>query len=79
MGFLRFCYILYWFYTNGENGRKGDFFIWIIEFKATIETIKMNRNYSNVDKKIGRVKYVHEDHAYDKNIAGYVNMTTFPQ
>ena len=79
MGFLRFCYILYWFYTNGENGCKGDFFIWIIEFKATIETIKMNRNYSNVDKKIGRVKYVHEDHAYDKNIAGYVNMTTFAQ
>ena len=33
----------------------------------------MNRNYSNVDKKIGRVKYVHADHAYDKNIAGYVN------
>ena len=30
-------------------------------------------------KKIGRVKYVHEDHAYDKNIAGYVNMTTCPQ
>ena len=39
----------------------------------------MNRNYSNVDKKIGRVKYAHEDHAYDKNIAGYVNMTTFAQ
>ena len=51
VGFLRFCYILYWFYTNGEKGRKGDFFIWIIEFKATIETIKMNRNDSNVDKK----------------------------
>ena len=30
-------------------------------------------------KKIGRVKYVYEDYAYDKNIAGYVNMTTFPQ
>ena len=39
----------------------------------------MNRNYSEVDKKIWRVKYFHEDHACDKNIAGYVNMTTFPQ
>ena len=39
----------------------------------------MNRNYSNVDKTIGRVKTVHEDHAYDKNITGYVNMTTFAQ
>ena len=76
-GFLHFCYILYWFYTNGEKERKGDFHNTIIEFKAKTETIKMNRNYSNVDKKIGRVKYVHEDHAYDKSIAGYVNMTTF--
>ena len=76
MGFLRFCYILYWFYTNGEKERKGDFHN-TIEFKAKTETIKMNRNHRNVDKKIGRVKYVHEDHAYDKSIAGYVNMTTF--
>ena len=39
----------------------------------------MNRNYSNNDKKIWRVKYINEDHAFHKNIAGYVNMTTFPQ
>ena len=25
----------------------------------------MNRNYSNVDKKIWRVKYVHEHNAYE--------------
>ena len=36
----------------------------------------MNRNYSNVDKKIWRVEYVH---AYDKNNTGYVNVETFPQ
>ena len=39
----------------------------------------MNRNYSNVDKKIWIVKDVHEHHAYDKNKAGYVNLETFPQ
>ena len=51
----------------------------IIEFKAKNEITKMNRNYSNVDKKIWRVKYVHKHHAYDKNNAGYVNIGTFPQ
>ena len=64
---------------KGEKERKSDFHNTIIEFKAKTETIKMNLNYSNVGKKIGRVKYVHEDHAYDKNIARYVNMTTFAQ
>ena len=64
---------------NREKERKGDFHNTVIEFKAKTETIKMNRNYGNVDKTIGRVKTVHEDHAYDKNIAGYVNMTTFAQ
>ena len=51
----------------------------IIEFKAKIEIIKINRNYSNVEKKIWTDKYVHEHHAYDKNNAGYVNAATFPQ
>ena len=73
MGFLHFYYILYWFFTNREKERKGDFSNRIIEFKA------VNRNDSKVDKKIWRVKYIQEDHAYDKNIAGYVNMMTFPQ
>ena len=50
----------------------------IAEFKAKIE-IKMNRNYSNVDKKIWIVKDVHEHHAYDKNKGGYLNLETFPQ
>ena len=39
----------------------------------------MNRNYSNVNKRLWTDKYVHEDHAYDKNIAGYVNVESFPQ
>ena len=39
----------------------------------------MNRNYSNVNKRLWTDKYVHEDHAYDKNIAGYVNAESFPQ
>ena len=39
----------------------------------------MNRNYSNVDKRTWTDKYVHEHHAYDKNIAGYVNVGSFPQ
>ena len=30
----------------------------------------MNRNYSNVDKKIRRVKQVHEHHAYAKITLG---------
>ena len=39
----------------------------------------MNRNYSIVDNKIWRVKYIHEHHSYGKNKAGYVNVGTFPQ
>ena len=39
----------------------------------------MNRGYSNVDKKIWKVKYVHEQDAYDKNSAGFVNVETFQQ
>ena len=46
----------------------------IIEFKAKNEIIKINRNYSNVDKRIRTDKYVHEHHAYDKNNGGYVNV-----
>ena len=51
----------------------------IIEFKAKNEIIKMNRNYSNVDKRIWTDKYVHEHHAYDKNNAGFVYVGPFPQ
>ena len=51
----------------------------IIEFKAKNEIIKMNRNYSNVDKRIWTDKYVHEHHAYDKNDGGYVNVGSFLQ
>ena len=36
-----------------------------MKFKAKNEIIKMNRNYRNADKKIWRVKYVHEHHAYE--------------
>ena len=36
-----------------------------MKFKAKNETIIMNRNYRNADKKIWRVKYVHEHHAYE--------------
>ena len=51
-----------------------------IEFKAKNEIIiKMNRNYSNVDKRIWTDKYVHEHHACDKNNAGYMNVGSFPQ
>ena len=50
----------------------------IIEFKAKNEIIKMNMNYSNVDKRIWTDKYIHEHHAYDKNKAGYVNVGSFP-
>ena len=39
----------------------------------------MNRNYSNVEKKIWADKYVHEHHAYDKNNAGYMNVRIFTQ
>ena len=45
----------------------------IIEFKAKDEIIKMNRNYSNVDKRIWTHKYVHDHNACDKNNSGYVN------
>ena len=34
---------------------------------------------SNVDKRIWTDKYVHEDHAYDKNYAGYANAGFLPQ
>ena len=37
----------------------------------------MDRNYSNVDKRIWNDKYVHEYHAYNKNNAGYVNVGSF--
>ena len=39
----------------------------------------MNRNYSNVVKIIWTDKYVYENHAYDKNNTGYVNVGSFPQ
>ena len=51
----------------------------IIEFKAKNEIIKMDKNYSNVDKRIWTDKYVHEHHAYDKNNGGYVNVGSFLQ
>ena len=51
----------------------------IIEFKAKNDIMKMSNNYSNVVKRIWRDKYVHEDHAYDQNNAGYVNVGPFPQ
>ena len=51
----------------------------IIEFKAKSEIIEMNRNYSNVDKRIWTDKYFHEHHSYDKYNAGYVNVGSFPQ
>ena len=38
----------------------------------------MNRNYSNVDKRIWTDKWIHEHHAFDKNNAGYVNVEPFP-
>ena len=39
----------------------------------------MNRNYSDVDKRIQTDKYVQEHPAYDKNNAGYVYVEPFPQ
>ena len=51
----------------------------IIEFKAKNEIMKINRNYSNIEKRIWKDKYVHEHHAYDKNNAGYVNVGFSPQ
>ena len=39
-----------------------------IELKAKNEIIKLNRDYSNVDKRIWIDKYVHEHHVYDKNM-----------
>ena len=57
----------------------ADIYNTITEFKVKNETITINRNYSNVDKKFWRVKYVNEHQAYDKNNAGYVNVGTFSQ
>ena len=39
----------------------------------------MKSNYSNVAKRIWTDKYVYENHAYDKNNTGYVNVGSFPQ
>ena len=55
-----------------------DIYYRIIEFKAKNEIIRMNRNYSNVKKRIWTDKYVHEHHAHDKNNAGYVDVGSFP-
>ena len=61
MSFFRFWYnILYWIYANGEKARKGkvindDIYNRIIEFKAKNDIIKMNKNYSNVNKKYGEL------------------------
>ena len=41
--------------------------------------MKMNRNYSNIERRIWTDKYVHELYAYDKNNAGYVNAASSPQ
>ena len=38
----------------------------------------MNRNYSNIDKRIW-ADMLHVHHAYDKNNAGYMNIGFFPQ
>ena len=57
----------------------ADIYNTITEFKVKNEAITINRNYSNVDKKFWRVKYVNEHQAYDKNNAGYVNVETFSQ
>ena len=51
----------------------------IIKFKAKTETLKMSRNYSNVDKRIWADKCAHEHHANDRNNAGYENVGSFPQ
>ena len=79
-----FCHsILYWFYVNGEivyiKVIDDDIYNRIIKFKAKNEIIKMNRNYSNVERRIWTDKYVYEHHAYDKNKAGYMNVGSFPQ
>ena len=39
----------------------------------------MSRNYGNVAKKIWRVKYVYQHHAYDNYKAEYVKVGAFPQ
>ena len=39
----------------------------------------MSRNYSNVDKRKWTDKYAHEHHGYDKDNAGYVKTSSFPQ
>ena len=45
--------------------------------KQKYELIEMNRNYSNIEKRIWTDKYGHEHHAYDKNNAGYVHLGSF--
>ena len=50
-----------------------------IEFRAKNEITKMNRNYSNVEKRRWADKYVHEHHDCVKNNAEYVNMGSFPK
>ena len=40
--------------------------------------MKMSCNYNYVVKRIWTDKYVHEDHAYDANNSGYVNVGSFP-
>ena len=78
MGFFRFLsqhFVLV--YANGEKVRNvidDDIYNRIIEFKAKNEIINMNRDYSNIDKKVWSVKYVPEQHAYNKNNASFVNV-----
>ena len=68
---------MYWICANGEEVRKGEvindhIYHRTIKFKAKNDIIKMN----NVNKKIWRVEYVNEHHAYDKNNAAYANVGT---
>ena len=49
----------------------------IVEFKAKNEIITMNRNYSNVNKKIWRLKYVHEHDTYDRKNDECLNLENF--
>ena len=41
--------------------------------------MNMSSNYSNVYKRLWRAKYLHEDHTYDKNNGGSVNVGSFPR
>ena len=45
--------------NKGDNWIDDDIYNRIIKFKAKNEIIKMNRNYSNVEKRIWTEKYVH--------------------